>query len=85
MANALCPAAIEGASMATYSIVHWLIFGIIFIAWIVPAWRITSKAGFPGAWSLIVLVPLVGFVAVWAFAFMKWPIETQAERRGTSE
>jgi uncharacterized membrane protein YhaH (DUF805 family) len=65
--------------MATYSIVHWLIFGIIFIAWIVPAWRITSKAGFPGAWSLIVLVPLVGF------AFMKWPIETQAERRGTSE
>jgi hypothetical protein len=34
---------------------------------------------------LILLVPGAGFVAVWAFAFMKWPIETQAERRGASE
>lgn len=71
--------------MGTFSIIHWLIFAIVFIAWMVPAWRITSKAGFSGAWSLILLVPMVGFVAIWAFAFMKWPIETQAERRGTSE
>jgi len=79
------PSAVEGPSMENYSIVHWLIFGIIFIAWVVPAWKITSKAGFPGAWSLILLVPMVGFIAVWAFAFMKWPVEIQAERRGVSE
>lgn len=70
--------------MGTFSIVHWLIFGIIFISWMVPAWKITSKAGYSGAWSLILLVPMVGFIAVWAFAFMKWPIEVQAERRNTS-
>lgn len=70
--------------MENYSIIHWLIFGIVFIAWMVPAWKITSKAGYSGAWSLILLVPMVGFVAIWAFAFMKWPIEVQAERRNTS-
>jgi uncharacterized membrane protein YhaH (DUF805 family) len=79
------PSAAEGPSMGTFSIVHWLIFGIIFTSWMVPAWKITSKAGYSGAWSLILLVPMVGFVAVWAFAFMKWPIEVQAERRGTFE
>jgi len=71
--------------MASFSIVHWLIFGIVLISWIVPAWRITSKAGFSGAWSLILLIPIAGFVAIWAFAFMKWPIEVQAGRRGTPE
>lgn len=69
--------------MGSFAIVHWLIFGIVFVSWIVPAWKIASKAGFSGAWSLILLVPMVGFVAIWAFALMKWPIEERAERAGT--
>jgi uncharacterized membrane protein YhaH (DUF805 family) len=75
----------ERSSMGSFGIVHWLIFVLVFAIWIIPAWRITSKAGYAGAWSLILLVPMVGAIAIWAFAFTKWPIETKAERQGTSD
>ena len=53
----------------------WHGFGMILavIVFLVPLWRIVSKAGFHGAWSLLALVPLVNIIALWLFAFMKWP------------
>lgn len=53
----------------------WHGVGMILAAllFLVPLWKIVSKAGFHGAWSLLALVPLVNLVALWAFAFMKWP------------
>jgi len=42
---------------------------------VVPCWRIVGKAGYSGALSLLVLVPLVNIILLWVFAFSKWPIE----------
>lgn len=56
-------------------------FAIIFI--LVPAWRIVSRAGFHGAWSLLILLPLVNLVALWLFAFQTWPRDRGAQPPGS--
>lgn len=59
--------------MDSFSIWHWLIILLILV---LPAWlfsRVVSKAGFSGWWALLGVVPLVNLVALWIFAFTKWP------------
>lgn len=52
-----------------------LIIYIAFIALFIFAyWKIWSKAGFNGAWSLLMLVPLVNIGAFLYLAFADWPI-----------
>ena len=41
--------------------------------WIVPIWRVLTRAGFSGWYSLIALIPVINFVALWVFAFADWP------------
>jgi len=59
--------------MGSFSIWHWLIVLIWVAVFVVPGWRIASKAGFSGALSLLLLIPLVNIIMIWVFAFMKWP------------
>jgi hypothetical protein len=61
--------------MGSLSIWHWLILILWIAAFLVPCWRIVSKAGFNGALSLLGLIPLVNIVMLWVFAFVKWPNE----------
>jgi hypothetical protein len=61
--------------MGSFSIWHWLIVLLWLAVFIVPAWRIASKAGFSGALSLLMVVPVVNIVLLWVFAFIKWPVE----------
>jgi hypothetical protein len=49
-----------------------------FLLVLVPAWRILRRAGFAGGWSLLILVPLVNLLALYAFAFVEWPVERRA-------
>jgi CDP-diglyceride synthetase len=51
--------------------------GMLFFAVIVviPLWKILTKAGYAGAWALLAFVPVVNLIALWIFAFNKWPIE----------
>jgi hypothetical protein len=46
-----------------------------------PAWRICSKAGFPGPLGLLAVVPVFNLVLLIVLAFVEWP----ALRRGGSE
>jgi hypothetical protein len=46
---------------------------IILLIFIVPFWRIVKRTGHSGWWSLLVFVPLINFIALWTFAFVKWP------------
>ena len=55
------------------------IFGLFAaILAVIPAWKVVSKAGYHGAWSLLIFVPLVNIVMMYVFAFSQWP----TERRG---
>ena len=59
--------------MQHYSAWHFggaLVFAIVFV---VPTWRIVSKAGYSGAWSLFAFVPIINVIMLWVFAFSNWP------------
>ena len=52
-----------------------MIFFITFFGLLVfwPVARILSRAGFNGAWCLLMIVPILNLIAVWVFAYAKWP------------
>ena len=61
--------------MGSFSIWHWLIILLILSIYLVPVWRIVSKAGYNGAFSLIGFVPVLNIIMLGVFAFSKWPNE----------
>ena len=65
--------------MESFSIWHWLALLVYLGIVMVPCWRVVGKAGYAGAWSLLVLVPLVNIIALWVFAFSRWPREKSAQ------
>lgn len=40
---------------------------------IIPFWKICSKAGFPGALSLLMIVPIANIILLFYIAFSEWP------------
>ena len=48
-----------------------IVFWVALIIW--PFWRIFAKAGFNGALSLLMLLPLVNVVMIFFLAFAEWP------------
>ncbi|HEU5224601.1 MAG TPA: hypothetical protein VFV29_02260 [Actinomycetota bacterium] len=59
----------------------WALFGIAFAAiYIFAAWKIVSKAGYSGALSLLIIVPLVNIVMLFVFAFSDWPVLQEVRR-----
>ena len=50
--------------------VHMLVLGLIFI---IPFWRLFSKAGYSGWWSLLMVIPLVNLITLYVLAFSDWP------------
>jgi hypothetical protein len=65
------------AFMGAFVLVYVLIICAIvaFSVWVY--WRILAKAGFNGALSLLMLIPLGGLVPILMLAFGRWPIEDQ--------
>ena len=37
------------------------------------AYKVVQRAGYPGAWAFILLVPVVNLVMLYVFAFADWP------------
>ena len=46
---------------------------IILALAVIPYWKIWSRTGHSGAWSLLMLVPLANLISLWVLAFKKWP------------
>ncbi|MFM8374835.1 MAG: hypothetical protein ACKN9P_02080 [Phenylobacterium sp.] len=65
--------------MGSPSIVHWLIVISIAGALAFPVSIILRKAGFSPWWALVSLVPLVNWIALWAFALVRWPTEKSSD------
>ena len=42
---------------------------------VIPYWKIFSKAGFAGALSLLMIIPLVNLIVLYVIAFSKWKIK----------
>ena len=41
---------------------------------VVPFWKIFTKAGYPGVWSLAMLVPILNIAMSFFLAFGEWPV-----------
>lgn len=63
--------------MGSFSIWHWLILLLLFLP-IWPAWRICRRSGFAGPLGILIVVPILGLILTWVFAFIDWPIERRA-------
>ena len=74
--------------MGTFSPTHWFIFLLmvtpLMALLVVPTWRILQRAGFNGAWALLMLVPVLGILVLWFVSFLKWPTDREA-RTSTSK
>ena len=53
----------------------FLIVGGIII--MLPLWKVFSKAGYPGALSLGMLLPVVNIVLLYFLGFSDWPVLKQ--------
>ena len=50
----------------------------IFVAlpvFIIPYWKIFSKAGFAGALSLLMIIPLINLIVLYVIAFSDWKMK----------
>jgi uncharacterized membrane protein YhaH (DUF805 family) len=62
--------------LGTFSIWHWIIvLAVLVFLYFKLSWgaKICRKAGFSRAWTFIQIVPIVGIIFVWIFAFADWP------------
>lgn len=51
-----------------------ILLGLVSLALLtIPLWRIMQRAGFSPWLSLLALVPVVNVIALWLFAFGRWP------------
>lgn len=65
--------------MGAFSIWHLLIV-LIGFATVIPAAKALSRVGLSPWWAALSVVPVVGWFALWAFAFAPWP-KVDASRR----
>lgn len=66
----------------TLSLWHWSILFLSGVLFVVPFWRIVTKAGFAGPWALLALVPVVNVLALWVLAFVPWPSARHRDGHG---
>lgn len=56
----------NGFNMAIPLLAYLVLIGL-------PAAMILKKAGYNRAWVILAFIPLVNLIALWIFAFSKWP------------
>lgn len=63
-----------GASGSFVTIMVVLAAGVVLV--MVPYWRIFTKAGYSGWWSLTLLIPGINIFMMYYLAFAEWPIHS---------
>jgi heme/copper-type cytochrome/quinol oxidase subunit 2 len=66
-----------GGILAAISGVTIIIFLAIAVFFVFIYWRIASKAGYPGAMSLLLFIPIANLIIILIFAFSEWPIQKE--------
>ncbi len=51
---------------------HWLWMLVVAALVVIPVWRICVRIGYPGALSLLMLVPLLNLGLLYFIAFADW-------------
>ena len=60
---------------------QWFLLGVgASLIPLIPFWKIFSKAGYPGAMGLIMLVPSLSLIMLFYLGFAEWPVLRELER-----
>src|SRR2546421_6788687 len=70
----------NGGALAAVLIIYLAFLVLGFVA----GWKVLTKAGYSGWWVFITLVPLVGVIMFFVFAFSDWPILREVRRLRSS-
>ena len=73
-------AILGGLGILGFIIAIFLFVVLVFVLTILPFWKILSKAGYAGALSLLMLIPIANIIILFVLAFSKWPIERRLEQ-----
>jgi len=58
----------------THLIVLSMVASFYGVVIVVPFWMIFKKSGFPGALSLLMVVPMVNLIMLYILAFSRWKV-----------
>jgi hypothetical protein len=58
---------------STFLILFWLFWLTIIL---VPFGKLLKRTGHSAAWCLVFIIPFVNLIALWVFAFKRWPTNT---------
>ncbi len=58
--------------MGSFSIVHWLV-ALLALATVIPVARALGRTGLSPWWAILSVIPLIGWLGIWAFAYARWP------------
>jgi hypothetical protein len=67
----------------TASYWHWLVMLMCMAVVIFPVWKILTRTGNSGWWSLLAVVPFVNLLLLYGLAFGSWPLERVALDRAS--
>ncbi|MFT0547836.1 hypothetical protein ACMHYO_16095 [Allopusillimonas ginsengisoli] len=64
-----------GMEMDSYGMGFGMIFPFLgyLVLIVVPVAMIIGKAGYSRWWAILAFVPLINLIALWLFAFARWP------------
>ena len=65
-------------------LVIFTMIAITAVTTVLPLWIICTKAGFPGWYSLAILIPLFGLLLLFFLAFAEWPALKEQRNDGFS-
>jgi len=68
-----------GPPMARLGVPELIIIFVILLFTVVPFWKISQKAGYPGALGILSLIPLVNVIFFYFLAFAQWPVLKELE------
>jgi len=68
-----------GAAMAAFFGAYLIFVIVSIVIAIVINWIIAVKAGYPGPYSLLMLIPFVNIIIFLLFVFMEWPIQREVK------
>ncbi len=58
---------------------EFIIMAIIGVVIVLPNWKIFTKAGFSGWWSLLMAVPIINIFLEYYLAFAEWPMHSELD------
>jgi len=67
-------------TMESITIIRVVVGVLVIPLFIIPFWRIFSRAGFPGVLAILMLIPLVNLIVLYYVAFSRWNVKPEIER-----